>query len=169
MTTQEKQQTPPPQEPEPTVETTKEQPQPEENILETLEEEIKTEEQTKPTEEPTPTKPEEAEAKPKRKKKEEEEIVEEKTYTIPLSKALIMPPRKRAPRAMHMIRTYIIKHMKIPTRPQEEDETPPTLTITKEVNEHIWQKGIEKPPRKIRVRATKDNEGNVTVHLAEGE
>ena len=110
----------------------------------------------------------EAEAKPK-KKKEEEEIVEEKTYTIPLGKALIMPPRRRSPRAMHMIRAFIVKNMKIPSRAEEEDEEPPTLTITAEVNEHVWSKGIEKPPRKIRVRATKDKEGNVTVHLAEGE
>jgi len=132
----------------------------EENLMESMEKEVEAEapkiEETK------------AEEKPK-KKKEEEEIVEENTYTIPLGKALIMPPRKRAPRAMHMIRAYIVKHMKIPSRAEEEDEEPPSLRITKEVNERIWGRGIEKPPRKIRVRATKDKEGNVTVHLAEGE
>ena len=132
----------------------------EENPMDSLEKEVeaeaaKTEEQT-------------VEEKPK-KKKAEEEIVEENTYTIPLGKALIMPPRKRAPRAMHMIRAYIVKHMKIPSRAEEEDEEPPSLRITKELNERIWDRGIEKPPRKIRVRATKDKEGNVTVHLAEGE
>ncbi len=138
-------------------------PQPtEESIVETAEKEIEAE--TAKTEE-VPAEAE-AEAKPK-KKKEEEEVVEEKTYTIPLGKALIMPPRTRAPRAMHMIRAYVVKHMKIPSRAEEEDEEPPTLTITKEVNEQVWGRGIEKPPRKIRVRATKDNEGNVTVHLAE--
>jgi len=109
------------------------------------------------------------EAKPRKKKEEAEDIVEEKTYTIPLGKALIMPPRKRAPRAMHMIRAYIVKHMKIPSRAEEEDENPPTISITNELNERVWGRGIEKPPRKIRVRATKDKEGNVTVHLAEGE
>jgi large subunit ribosomal protein L31e len=113
---------------------------------------------------------EEEEVKPKKKKKEEEEeVVEEKTYTIPLGKALIMPPRKRAPRAMRMIKTFIMKHMKVPTRAEEEEEEPPTLTVTQEVNERIWGRGIEKPPRKIRVRATKDKDGNVTVHLAEGD
>lgn len=131
-----------------------------ENVVETMEKEVEAEEEAKTAEAP-------AEAKPKKKK--EEDVVEEKTYTIPLGKALIMPPRKRAPRAMHMIRAYIVKHMKIPSRAEEEDEEPPTLVITKEVNEHVWSNGIEKPPRKIRVRATKDNEGNVTVHLAEGE
>jgi large subunit ribosomal protein L31e len=144
---------------EPVAEILQEKPA-EENIMETMEKEVEAE--AAKTEEKS------AEEKPK-KKKAEEEIVEEKTYTIPLGKALIMPPRKRAPRAMHMIRAYIVKHMKIPSRAEEEDEEPPSLKITKEVNERIWDKGIEKPPRKIRVRATKDKEGNVTVHLAEGE
>jgi large subunit ribosomal protein L31e len=141
--------------------------EPQENLLETVEQEIEAEQVAKPEEAPVEEAAEEA--KPKRKKKEEEEFVEEKTYTIPLGKALIMPPRKRAPRAMHMIRAYIVKHMKIPSRAEEEDEEPPTLTITNQLNERIWGQGIEKPPRKVRVRATKDKEGNVTVHLAEGE
>lgn len=148
------------------AETTTEKPAETEELMESVEKEVEAEEAAK-TEEVTPLEAE-AVTKPK-KKKEEEEIVEEKTYTIPLGKALIMPPRKRSPRAMHMIRAYVKKHMKIPTRAEEEDEEPPKLTITNEVNETIWGKGIEKPPRKIRVRATKDKEGNVTVHLAEGE
>jgi large subunit ribosomal protein L31e len=139
------------------AEATPEQPaEPEGNLMESVEKEVEAEETAKT---------EETVAKPKKKK--EEEVVEEKTYTIPLGKVHIMPPRKRSPRAMHMIRAYIVKHMKIPSRAEEEDEQPPTLTITQEVNERIWCKGIEKPPRKIRVRATKDKEGNVTVHLAE--
>jgi large subunit ribosomal protein L31e len=156
------------EEPQQTVvaETTTEKPAETEELMESVEKEVEAEEAAK-TEEVTPLEAE-AVTKPK-KKKEEEEIVEEKTYTIPLGKALIQPPRKRSPRAMHMIRAYVKKHMKIPTRAEEEDEEPPKLTITNEVNESIWSKGIEKPPRKIRVRATKDKEGNVTVHLAEGE
>jgi large subunit ribosomal protein L31e len=144
---------------------TKSTEEPEESLIETMEKEVEAEETKAPEAPPTTAIAEEA--KPKKKKAEEEEIVEERTYTIPLGKALIMPPRKRAPRAMHMIRTFVRKHMKIPTRAEEEDEEAPKLTITKEVNERIWNKGIEKPPRKIRVRATKDDEGNVTVHLAE--
>ena len=119
----------------------------------------------------TPEQPTEEETKPikEKKTKEEEEIAEERTYTIPLGKALIKPPKKRAPKAMRMIRAFITKHMKLTakTTDDEEEREAPTLTITKEVNEKIWGKGIEKPPRKIRVRATKDKDGNVTVHLAE--
>lgn len=111
----------------------------------------------------------EEEAKPplkKKKKKEEEEIVEERTYTIPLRKAWIMPPNKRAPRAIRIIKSFVIKHMKLETQVKEE-ETPKKLIMTNEVNRKVWSKGIEKPPRKIRVRAAKDKEGNITVYLAE--
>jgi large subunit ribosomal protein L31e len=142
----------------------------EEDLMASVEKEVEAEEAAKTEETPAEEAEAVEEAKPKKKKKgAEDEIVEEKTYTIPLSKALIMPPRKRSPRAMRMLRAYIIKHMKIPSRAEEEDEEPPTLTITNEVNEKVWGKGIEKPPRKIRVRATKDKEGNVKVHLAEGQ
>jgi len=115
----------------------------------------------------------EEEAKPSKEKGEEEkEIVEERIYTVPLGKAWIMPPNKRTPRAVRMLRTFIIKHMKLETRKEEEteeEETLPQLIISNEVNEKMWSRGIEKPPRKIRVRAEKDKEDNVTVYLAEGD
>jgi large subunit ribosomal protein L31e len=123
-----------------------------------------------PAEEKQTEEAEEEEAKPK-KKKEEEEIVEERTYTIPLSRALVRPPKKRAPRAMQLLKIFITKHMKLEMKvsEEEEEEELPQLIISKEVNEKIWEKGIEKPPRKIRVRAAKDKDGNVTVHLAEAQ
>lgn len=116
---------------------------------------------------------EEEEVKPRRgKKKEEEEeaFVEERLYTIPLGKAWVRPPKKRAPRAMQLIKTFVTKHMKMDMRPEVEEERGemPQLIITNEVNEKVWSRSIEKPPRKIRVRAAKDEDGNVTVFLAEG-
>lgn len=115
-------------------------------------------------------KEEEAEAKQKRKKKEEE-IAEERFYTIPLQKALVRPPKKRAPRAMQLIKLFIAKHMKMDMKVSEDEEAEelPQLVVSQEVNEKIWNRGIEKPPRKIKVRVTKDKDGNVTVHLAENQ
>ena len=128
------------------------------------------EEKVEPIEAPVPEEEEEAKPPEKKKKEEEEEIVEEKIFTIPLEKAWIRPPNKRAPRAMHMIKAFITKHMKLTMRAEEEEEKElPKLVISKEVNEKVWTRGIEKPPRKIRVRAAKDKDGNVTVHLAEGD
>jgi large subunit ribosomal protein L31e len=100
----------------------------------------------------------EVEEKVKEAKKEEkeEEIVEERVYTIPLGRAWISPRKKRTPRATRLIKSFIERHMK-----------PEALVISNEVNEKIWSRGIEKPPRKIRVRAAKDREGTVTLYLAE--
>ncbi len=94
------------------------------------------------------------------KKTEEEEVVEERIYTVPLGRARIVPRKKHSPKAIRMLRGFIERHMKA-----EED----SVRISNEVNEKIWGRGIEKPPRKIRVRVTKDAEGVVTVHLAEGD
>ncbi|MGA2682079.1 MAG: 50S ribosomal protein L31e [Candidatus Bathyarchaeia archaeon] len=111
---------------------------------------------------------EEEETKAERKKKEEEEIVEERTYTIPLGKALVRPSNKRASRAMQLIKIFITKHMKLEMKvsEEEEEEELPRLIISQEVNQKIWDRGIQKPPRKIKVRAAKDKDGNVTVYLA---
>jgi large subunit ribosomal protein L31e len=129
--------------------------------------EAETKEQVPAEEEATPTQAVE-EIKPKKKKKEEE-IVEERFYTIPLSRALVRPPKKRAPRAMQLVKIFVTKHMKLAMKvsEEEEEEELPQLIISEEVNEKIWDRGIEKPPRKIKTRVTKDKDGNVTVYLAE--
>jgi large subunit ribosomal protein L31e len=136
-----------------------------EEILEeeTAEEMVEAEEEAAPAEE------KEAKLRRRKKKEEEEEFVEERIYTIPLARALVRPPKKRAPRAMQMIKAFITKHMKLEMRVEAEEEKGelPKLVISNDVNEKVWGRGIEKPPRKIRVRAAKDKEGNVTLYLAE--
>ena len=161
----------------------------EESVVESLEKELEEEEaiegeEKAKAEEETGAEEEEAapeaeaekeEAKkPKREKKKEkeEEIVEERTYTVPLSKAWVMPANKRAPKAMRILKAFLVKHMKLKAKPAvegEEEEELGALIISNEVNQRVWSKGIEKPPRNIRVRAAKDKDGNVTVYLAEGD
>jgi len=120
-------------------------------------EENLSEEQTEETGESEEEIKEELEEKVEERKLEEE-IVEERIYTVPLSRAWLSPRRKRAPRAIRILRSFIERHMK-----------PESIIITNEVNERIWSRGIEKPPRKIRVRAVKDRDGRVTIHLVEGD
>jgi large subunit ribosomal protein L31e len=108
------------------------------------------------------------EVKKPKKKEIEEEIVEEKIYTIPLGKAWISPRKKRAPRATRILKNFLQRYMKIKIEAEEGEETE-RLVVSNEVNEKIWSRGIEKPPRKIRVRAVKDKEGVITVYLAEGD
>jgi large subunit ribosomal protein L31e len=89
-----------------------------------------------------------------------EEIVVERIYTIPLGKVYNAVRQKRAKRAVSLVRAFIVRHMKL------EDET--ELTIDTALNEFLWAQGITKPPRRVRVRATKDKEGFVKVYLVEG-
>lgn len=80
----------------------------------------------------------------------------ERIYTVPLGKAWAWGRKNRTARAMRILRDFIKRHMKA----QE-------VVIGNDVNEEIWCRGIQKPPRKIRVKAERDSEGKVTVSLAE--
>jgi len=136
------------------------------------EEAVAAEEAEKEAEAVTPEEAEEVKKKEKREKApEEEEIVEERIYTIPLRRAWISPRKKRAPRAVRIVKSFIQRHMKIEAeaKADEEEEEKGRLVISNEVNEKLWSRGIEKPPRNIRVRAVKDKEGTVTLYLAEGD
>jgi large subunit ribosomal protein L31e len=85
---------------------------------------------------------------------EEIEVVEEKIYTISLRHVWVVTPRgKRAPRAVRDVHDFVSRHMK------SED-----VAVSNEVNQAIWSRGINKPPRKITVRAVKDKEGKVIVY-----
>jgi len=87
----------------------------------------------------------------------EEETVEERIYTIPFYPKLKLSTRnKRAPRAIRIMKKFIYRHMKA-------DD----IIIDPELNEYIWARGIQKPPRKVRVRAIKDEEGIVELYLIE--
>lgn len=108
---------------------------------------------------------EEIEERPSREE-EEERFVEERIYTIPLSRAWIKPPKKRAPGAIRILEAFIQRHMKVGEGPEIEEEEGGRIIISNEVNEKIWSRGIEKPPRKLRIRAAKDEAGNVTIFLA---
>ncbi|MFH0748607.1 MAG: 50S ribosomal protein L31e [Candidatus Bathyarchaeota archaeon] len=89
---------------------------------------------------------------------DEKNVILERVYTVPLEHAWISPIKKRTPRQLRILRSFIIKHMKADT-----------VRISSEVNEKLWRRGIEGRTRKIRVKAIKDKENVVTVYLAEGE
>lgn len=87
----------------------------------------------------------------------EEDAVKEQIYTIPLRDAKNAPRWRRANRAMRIIKKYLVRHMKA---------DPEQLKIDKTINEKIWERGTEKPPRSIRVRAAKFEDGGVEAELA---
>jgi large subunit ribosomal protein L31e len=88
----------------------------------------------------------------------EEEIIDERIYTVPLRRAYWTGSRlRRSNRAIRILKEFVERHMK-----------PEEIVIQPEVNERIWERGIQKPPRRIRIRATKNSEDLVRVYLAEG-
>ncbi|RMF91342.1 MAG: 50S ribosomal protein L31e [Methanobacteriota archaeon] len=79
----------------------------------------------------------------------------ERIYTIPLRKVKEGPRTKRAQKAIAHIRSFLQKHMKA-----EE------VIIDQKLNERMWERGIEKIPQKIRVKAEKEEDGTVVATLA---
>lgn len=76
----------------------------------------------------------------------------ERVYTINLGKVLLSPDNQRAKRAINMIREFAVHHMKSENIKIEED-----------VSHLVWARGIRHPPRKIRVKLTKDDDGTVLI------
>lgn len=83
-----------------------------------------------------------------------EESVLEREYTVPLRAAWKGTRTNRAEKAIRVIQQFAKRHMK-----------PSEIKIENEVNEAIWSRGIQKPPRKIRVLMKKDKDDVVTVSL----
>ena len=76
----------------------------------------------------------------------------ERVYTINLGKVLLSQSQHRAVRAINMIREFARHHMKVET-----------IKIEEELAHQVWARGVRSPPRKIRVRMSKTDEGYVLV------
>jgi large subunit ribosomal protein L31e len=85
-----------------------------------------------------------------------DEEEEERILVVPLRDVLTVPRSRRAPKAVKLLRKHVARHMKA----EEED-----VWIYWDLNEAIWDRGIEKPPNKIRVKAVKFEDGLVEVSL----
>ena len=82
----------------------------------------------------------------------------ERVYTINLGKVLLSPDNQRSKRAINMIKEFARHHMKT------ED-----VKIDEDLAHQVWERGIKHPPRKIRVRMTKTEEGHVLIAPYEEE
>jgi large subunit ribosomal protein L31e len=79
-----------------------------------------------------------------------------RVYTINLGKAWITPQHKRTDRVVNMIREFAEKHMKSSE-----------IKLDQDLNRQIWSRGKTNPPRKVRVKMVKEEDGTVTVSLYE--
>jgi len=82
----------------------------------------------------------------------------ERVYTVPLVGAYKTVRGKRASRAVKILKSFLARHMKT----QEE-----RVKLSSEVNSFLWQKGMQSPPRRIKVKARRDAKGEVSVSLVE--
>ena len=80
----------------------------------------------------------------------------ERVYVIPLRDVKKVSRTIRSPRAIREIKMFLEKHMK-------SDD----IKLDASVNEKIWERGIQKIPPRIKVKATKEEDGSVSVTLAE--
>ncbi len=90
------------------------------------------------------------------------DINEERMYVVPLRKVKEAPRTQRAARATRVLKDFIVKHSKCEN-----------VKIDKQLNEKLWEKGIESSPSKVKIRIVKAEEGEeekrevVTAYLAE--
>lgn len=72
---------------------------------------------------------------------------EERIYVVPLSNVKKGGRRRRAPKAIREIRSFLERHLKTDS-----------FVIDESINQKIWERGIEKIPSRIRVKVTEEEE-----------
>ncbi|MFQ6010242.1 MAG: 50S ribosomal protein L31e [Candidatus Aenigmatarchaeota archaeon] len=72
-------------------------------------------------------------------------MAEEKLFTIPLRSAFLKGRKRRAKNATTIVRKFLQKHMKSDA-----------VKIGSSINHAVWARGIQKPPRRVRVHAIKE-------------
>jgi large subunit ribosomal protein L31e len=73
---------------------------------------------------------------------------------VPLGVVTEAPNYRRAKKAIIVIREFTTRHMKAKQ-----------VKIDADVNELIWARGIQHPPRRIKLEMERDEDGIVTVKL----
>lgn len=72
----------------------------------------------------------------------------EKVYTIPLKKVFRQPKTKRVNKAIKIIKAFLFKH------------TGKRIKMEGSLNEILWKRGRENPPREIKVKIS-EKEGTL--------
>lgn len=79
----------------------------------------------------------------------------ERIYTVPLGDAYEYKRTNRVPRAVKLLRQFVSRHMKT-----ELD----SVLISTELNNLLWARSIQKPPRRVKVRVIRQA-GVTNVYL----
>ncbi len=81
--------------------------------------------------------------------------MDDRVYTIPLRDTFGSPRTKRTKKAVNVVKKYLKKHTKV-------DD----VKIDSSLNEFLWERGIRKPPRRVKVKVVEEDAG-VVAYLAE--
>ncbi len=81
----------------------------------------------------------------------------ERIYTVNLSDAYNTVRNKRTPRAVKLLRSFAQRHMKARDM---------RVVLSPALNNHLWKRSIQKPPRRVKVRIIK-REDALYVYLAD--
>ncbi len=85
----------------------------------------------------------------------------EREYVIPLRASRHQPSRRRrAGHAVETVRRFVVRHMK--GRPED-------VWIDPRLNEHLWERGIQHIPSRVRVKAIRFEDGLIEVDLLVAE
>lgn len=76
----------------------------------------------------------------------------ERSYVIPLSDAYRAPRKKRAKVAIRILKEFVARHTKADV-----------VKLSNKVNEYVWSRSAEKPPRRIPVVVKVLEEGEEKV------
>jgi large subunit ribosomal protein L31e len=86
-------------------------------------------------------------------------IVLERVYSIRLRQKVKKYPRwLRTKKSVTYLRKFLARHMKADLE---------NIKLDTKLNEKLWERGAQKPPGKIKVRAVKFDDGVVEVEIAQ--
>ena len=84
--------------------------------------------------------------------------MDESVYMINLGESYEKPRNKRGKRAMKIIREFIARHSKTPLE---------NVRLSNSLNSKVWERGIQKPPRRVKVKAVKAEGKTYVYHIDE--
>jgi large subunit ribosomal protein L31e len=74
-------------------------------------------------------------------------MAEEKIYTVPLGDAYDYVRTKRVRRAVKIVQQFVARHSKVAEK---------SVRVSNALNTVLWAKGIQKPPRRIKIKVVKE-------------
>lgn len=80
----------------------------------------------------------------------------ERIYVVPIRRVKKVPSTKRAQNAARYLRSFIAKNMK-----SEK------VKLDSSLSEKLWQRSMGGIPERVKVKATKQDDGSVLVRLVE--